>query len=199
MFREKENSVFNYKDIAVFESVFKEWLPDLILFSRKITSDEFASEDIVLSTFTKVWEGNESFRNKAHLRSYIYSSVRNSSINYLRNNRDIKSIEDLNEGTISIDHLVDNSFIESQVRSMLFKSVEELPDKCKEIFKLNVLEGVTLKEISEELNVSENTVKTHKTRALKILREKLSPKIYSLFVAMYRSSIVDIEVEEFSN
>lgn len=185
MFREKRNSVFNYKNLAVFESIFKEWLADLILFSRKITSDEFASEDIVLTVFTKVWEGDEVFKNKSHLKSYIYSSVRNLSINHLRNEKNLRFAYEINEDHMSVEQLADESFVESHVRSMLYKSLEELPDKCKEVFKLNVLEGVTLREISEELNVSENTVKTHKTRALKILREKLSSKIYSLFVSVF--------------
>lgn len=55
-----------------------------------------------------------------------------------------------------------------------------MPDKCREIILLKVVEGKKNKEIAEQLNIAETTVKTQVQRAYRMLRERWSPFSYSL-------------------
>ncbi len=73
--------------------------------------------------------------------------------------------------------------IEENVHHRLYKAIEKLPEQGRKIFELSVLNGWKEKEITEDLNISLNTVKTHKKRALKSLREQLGK--YYVFLFFY--------------
>jgi len=61
-----------------------------------------------------------------------------------------------------------------ELRSEIRQAIDELPDKCKEVFKLSYLHDMKNKDIADVMGISLRTVEAHMYKALKILREKLS-------------------------
>lgn len=71
---------------------------------------------------------------------------------------------------------------ESGITSGNFEAINELPDKCKEVFKLSYLHDMKNKEIADTLGISLRTVEAHMYKALKFLRERLSHLLLSLII-----------------
>lgn len=160
-----------------FDTFFKEHYPPLVLFAQKIVNDRMSAEDIVQDAFKKVLEA-DSFDKIDNSKAYFYSVVRNKSINFLRDknkNVDISDVEN-----IYIEKCADDSYLESEVHVRVLKAVDSLPERCRKIFWMNTIEGVTMKEIAERLDISMNTVKAQKTRALTILRERVNLTLFYL-------------------
>jgi RNA polymerase sigma-70 factor (ECF subfamily) len=75
-----------------------------------------------------------------------------------------------------IDHPeVLNNIVKAEVLARIYRAVETLPDGCKKIFEMSYFEELKNPEIAEILEITVNTVKTQKYRAIKILNEKLNP------------------------
>ncbi|MUP38128.1 RNA polymerase sigma factor [Labilibaculum euxinus] len=161
-----------------YEAFFKKYYQDLFLWANSILKDSEAAEDIVQDFFVDFWEKKRFKSVTKNLQSYIFRSVRNSCLNYIK--REQKLIHD-------IDHLEKeeaapkanaNTIENSQ---LIYSSINELPEKCREVFVLCCVHGYTYNEAAEELGVTINTVRTHMVRAFKFLREKLkSPHLFYL-------------------
>jgi len=164
-----------------FEVFFKRYYQDLFLWANSIVKDLDAAEDIVQEFFVDFWEKKRFKSVTTNLQSYIYRSVRNASLNY------IKRAEKLD---YDIDHLEEKELANKanfeiiENYQEIYSAINQLPEKCREVFILCCIHGYTYKEAAEDLGVSLNTVRTHMVRAFKFLREKLqSPHLfYLLFV-----------------
>jgi len=79
---------------------------------------------------------------------------------------------------VEIENYV-NNLIEDEVdmrtseNEKIYNEVENLPEKCREVFKVIVLENLKYKQAAESLGISVNTVKTHYSRALRQLQKSL--------------------------
>jgi RNA polymerase sigma-70 factor (ECF subfamily) len=163
-----------------YEVFFKEYYQDLFLWSNSIVKDGDAAEDIVQEFFVDFWEKKRFKSITTNLQSYIYRSIRNSSLNYLNRvkkiTHDIEHLEEKEEAPQIDLEVIQNS-------EHIYSAINQLPEKCKEVFMCCCVNGLTYKEAAEDLGVTINTVRTHMVRAFKFLREKLqSPhQFYLLF------------------
>jgi RNA polymerase sigma-70 factor (ECF subfamily) len=159
-----------------YEAFFKQYYQDLYLWSHSIVKNADAAEDIVQDFFIDFWEKKRFKSVTSNLQSYIYRSVRNSSLNYIK--REQKLIHDIEyleekESAPSINS------IKSENSQQIYSAINELPQKCREVFMLCCVSGYTYNEAAEEMNISVNTVRTQMVRAFKFLRNKLkSPHLF---------------------
>lgn len=165
----------------VFRALFDLFYPRLIGLSMKYLKDLPASEDIVSEVFAKIWERKSEITVHGSFESFLYTSVKNSVINYIRNtslhqNHHKRILNELNEDDFY------ESVMEETVHHNLYLAISELPEKGRKIFEYSVIYDWKDKEIAEEFGISINTVKTHKKRALKTLREKLGKLFLVLFL-----------------
>lgn len=169
-------------DQKVFKEVFEAFYPKLVGIAMKYLNDLMVAEDIVADVFRKVWEKRALVSEIGSFESFLYTSVRNAVFNHMRNNKrkEVHHENILNDLTeIGFEETV----IEENVHHRLYKAIENLPEQGRKVFELSVLNGWKEKEIAEDLNISLNTVKTHKKRALKSLREQLGK--YYVFLFFY--------------
>jgi RNA polymerase sigma factor (sigma-70 family) len=108
------------------------------------------------------------------LKSYLYRSVYNACMNYINQ----RSIQEKHIRNIDLERN-DEENLENEINSVelqnrIFNLIESLPPKCRKIFKMNRLEGMKNEEIAVSLHLSKRTVETQISKALKILRNKLS-------------------------
>ena len=156
-------------DTAAYHQVFDDYWEKLYSVAYRILVDEEASKDVVQEVFIRVWEN----RNKAviqNLDAYLTRAAKFGSLKYLRDKKP-ERFESITENVdIPDNHDIDFHEFEHEVKIAL----EKLPERCKEVFLLSREEGLSNKEIAEKLNLSQRTVETHISNALKHLRTNLN-------------------------
>ena len=171
-----------------FELVFKTYYSRLCVFAYGYTKQLETAEDLVKDVFVSIWNDHENLKIQTSLSGYLFRSVRNSCINFLKRdkNRNNLSIEELMWLDIKMkeplsDDTTIGKILANELENQIFSEIEKLPDSCKRIFKLSRFEGLPHKKIAEKLNISENTVKVQVFRALKNLKKALSSYSILLF------------------
>ena len=166
-------SAFRLKqgDRKVFKQLFEEYYSRLCCFASKYMQDDEACEDLVQEVMSDLWDKRQSINVKISLKAFLYASVRNRCLNTLRKkNVDEKRLSDYL--SIESDSIYDFNYIEEEVHANLYKAINNLPKKSREVVMLSMCEMSNV-EITEELNVTLNTVKSNKKRAYRMLREML--------------------------
>lgn len=142
-----------------------------MLFSYRMVHSMEAAEDIVHSVFLRVMEREEQFEKIESLPSYLYRSVYNSSLNFIKKRGREELSDSIEEGGWEEEFLLKR--IEEEILIELYEAIELLPKRGRKIFKLSYISGYSDKEIAERLKISINTVKSQKQRAKRLLRENL--------------------------
>ena len=158
-----------------FELVFKKYYSSLCVYANKYCRDESTSEEIVSRFFFNFYEKRESLKIDTSLRSYLFRSVRNAALNYIRDNARTVSEQDSKADVLNLNSTdsVHETLLGKELQEVIDKAVDSLPDQCRAVFVKSRFEGKKYKEIAEELNISVNTVETQMSRALKKLRVEL--------------------------
>ncbi len=141
------------------------------------------ARDVAQQVFIKLYEKRETIQIKSSLKSYLFQAVRNTALNLVKHHqthtKHTENVKYLQPKTVDdIDHQMRYSELESQIHRL----IAQLPEKCREIFKMNRFEHKKNKEIAEELGISIRTVETQISKALKFLRANLSPDLLTAFL-----------------
>ena len=160
---------------TAFTDFYTQYFKKLLIESDKYVSDIQVAEEIVQDVFVKIWQRSVDLDQIQSLKSYLYRSVINASINYV-NRR--KSLEQHHQKIASefTEQDVEQLDEENELIVLLFAEIEKLPPKCREIFKLNRFERLKYKEIALRLGISEKTVENHIANALKTLKDAMLGK-----------------------
>ena len=162
-------------DSAAFEDLFNFYCQQLINFTRRYVFDKQIAENIVQDVFVKVWQNRTNLDPTKMIKAYLFTAVKNNSLKHLRHlNIENKGIEST-PPYIGDDERPDRKLDEKELAVTVHQAIDELPEKCKEIFKMNRFENLKYAEIAKILNISIKTVETQMGRALKKLRERLKP------------------------
>ncbi len=162
------------KEVA-FHAIFKKYYSSLTLFAYKIVKDEDVARDIVQNLFAKLYEQRATIEIRISLKSFLYQSVRNHSINEINSRKIRQKHHDIillqtDDSSVQGDELMEQAEMEMKV----VQAVAKLPTQCKRIFEMSRFEGLTNGEIADSLNLSKRTVETQISKALKSLRDQLS-------------------------
>lgn len=158
-----------------FDIYFRKMYLPLGMFALRIIGDAELAEDLVAEAFTKVWTKIEEGIEIENFRGYMYRSVRNECLSYLRSKKE----------TIGLDNIpeVDEETIDTSERdAKLWKAIDELPEKCRQVFLLSKRDGLSNEEIAQHMGISIKTVKNQITKAFSRLRESLAPGYKPFFL-----------------
>lgn len=173
-------SLLKKDDQNAFKIIFDTYYKRLYAFSLQYTEDNFAAEEIVEETLVKLWQKRHKLEKIENLKSYLYTMVRNASIDYLKKEKKFVRLDAKKHGAISSK---EQFVIEEETHTILFQALETLPKKCREVFELSCLEGAKYKDIAEDLQISINTVKSQRARAIELLKSYLKNyPFYQLFL-----------------
>jgi len=170
------------EDYSGFKILFDQYYKPLCIYSFKYCDSFSQAEDIVQDLFVKFWENKLYKKLDSSIGPYLFKSVKNNTFQDIKNKSryQFDDIESQVNGLFE-DEDIDIENIEKE-KNRLYKEIEALPEKSREVFKLIVIENLKYKETAEQLGVSVNTVKTHYSRALKQLRNSLNIIIVLLLI-----------------
>lgn len=161
-------------DIKVFESLFHSFHPGMLLYSISILKNRSLAEEVVQDVFYNIWKNRNEFLIKTSWHSYLYKSVYNNSLMVLRKkDRSMRLEEDTLKNIpgngIDPSEEIDFNVLNSAVK----KTLEEMPERTRNIFSMSRNEGMKYKEIAKQLNISIKTVEANMGKALRAFRLSL--------------------------
>lgn len=165
------NSIRNgcYKS---YKKVFYLYYDYLCGVSHAIVNDHQASQDIIQNVFIKIWESRNNLEINEPLKNYLFISAKNQSLNYLRSEKIKKGhLDELKNESDTYTPYCNVEY--DELRGYISVCSSKLPDKCRKVFNLSRFEGLSHTEISQQMNISVNTIKVHIGKALLLIRKCL--------------------------
>ena len=178
----------NEKFDVTYQTLFRKYYPCLIFYATRLVGEEDA-EDVVQDVFVELWRRQESIEIGDQIQAFLYRAVYTRALNVLKHrnveNGYCAAMEEINQRRVEFYQPDNNEIIrrieDRELRKEIHDAINELPDKCKEVFKLSYLHDMKNKEIADVLGVSLRTVEAHMYKALKYLRSRLDPLWIILF------------------
>ena len=169
-----------YHDRKEFERMYEQHAPGLIFYARKFV-DHPTAEDVVHNVFLKIWNSETVMIANESIGSYLFCAVRNACIDMLKHQTICsdyiaRAAEDLKMEELSSSENSLNRLIEREQIDAIYREIDRLPEKCREVFLLAYTEEKKNAEIAEQLHISVRTVEAQIYKALKILRNALAEK-----------------------
>lgn len=166
------------KNPALKETAFSELLDvyqeRLYWHIRKIVLTHQNADDVLQNTFIRIYKSVANFQEKSTLHTWMYRIAYNESIRFLEKNNK-KKYEDLD--AISESHLEvlfeDEYFDGDEIQRKLHKIIDGFTEKQKQVFQMKYFDNLSFRQISEILNISQNTLKSTYYTAVKIIEEKI--------------------------
>lgn len=169
-------SLLKNGDARAYKTIFDSYYKRLFAFSLQYVKDKYIAEEIVENVFFVLWKKRTKVDKIKKLKPYLYSMVRNASLDHLKKKKKFEPLDI--EKHESLD-LKKQFIIEEETHAILFQALETLPKKCRKVFELSCIEKVKYKDIAEDLQISINTVKSQRARAIQLLKQCL--KNHSFF------------------
>lgn len=129
------------------------------------------AEDVMVTSFTKVFERIEQFKNEGSFEGWIRRIVINEALTWIRKNRSLFVEIELNKIEYNTATIWQSDHLEAED---LLQMIQRLPTGYQIVFNLYAIDGYSHKEIAEQLNISENTSKSQLSRARVYLQKLLA-------------------------
>lgn len=144
------------------QGVYEKYAPKMFALCCRYVKDHAEAEDILVTGFMKIFEKIEQFQKQGSFEGWIRRIMVNECLGYIRKNKNMfLEVEfEKAEGEPDFQNLQDT--LEEQD---LLAMIDKLPTGYKTIFNLYAIEGFSHKEISDMLQISENTSKSQLSRA----------------------------------
>lgn len=178
-------------DEQVFESIFREFYAPLCLHARRYLIDSDIAEEVVQDMFFKMWDRRDSLTINSSLAAYLYKSVTNHALNYLKYQKHIQKYQEYvgfrTDDNVSIS--AHDALVNSDLEKELLRLIKSMPERRRMIFEMSRHEGLRYNDITEKLGISVKTVEVQMSKALEFMRNKLRDYLPVLLVFWLLSSL----------
>lgn len=178
---------------TTYNILFRKYYPGLLFYATRFLPESEA-EDIVQDTFLELWKRKDSIEIGDQIQAFLYRITYTKCFNAIKH----KQVENEYSATAIEFYLKKIEFYDPaqnetiqrmenrELQVEVYNAINELPDKCREIFKLSYLHDLKNKEIAETLDISLRTVEAHMYKALKYLRVRLKYLLFLLFLLLLK-------------
>jgi RNA polymerase sigma-70 factor (ECF subfamily) len=171
-------------DVAAFEQLVKRYDRKLLRIAQSVTHNREDSQDAVQEAFLKAFQNLGEFREDSQFSTWLIRITVNQSLMKLRKQRaareasldeDFQAVGDI--FPMEVTDWAPNAeqlYWASELRDILIKTLEELSPILRTVFVLRDIEGLSIDQTAEVLNVSHTAVKARLWRGRLQLRERLN-------------------------
>ncbi len=157
-----------------FEKMYQEYAKKLFRVCLVFVKDEEVASEMVQSIFCSIWERRNTLKIESSLENYLYRCAKHQYYNFYRNIKtEERHQEEYAKSQQKGENTTENTILFTQTSEHIDQLVARMPDKRREVYKLSRQKGLTNKEISQHLLISEKTVKNHLTKSLAYLKVNL--------------------------
>lgn len=153
-----------------------------IAFNR--LQEEESAKDLVQDVFLSLWRVRKTASIQS-LAPYLHTAMRHKIYNLLSRGKAgahfVEPFENMAESCLTAD----GGFRERELKGLITSWMDGLPEKRREIFRMHFLEGLSTKEISEQLQISQKTVQNQVLLAMDNLRSKLGGYMTAVLIACF--------------
>jgi len=172
-------------DESVFTLAYEIYSAKVYRLAFKFLKDKQQSEEIVQETFIKLWLGREQLDASGNVWLYLFVIAKRLSLNALRQNAcAVHFANDVLPVAKEMHNETEEEVLAHDLEQYAEKIIKKLPRQQQLIFKLSRVDGLSHKQIAEQLHISQNTVKNHMVDALKTLKLSLKYSDFIFFIAL---------------
>ncbi|MGB7395638.1 MAG: RNA polymerase sigma-70 factor [Pricia sp.] len=156
---------------SAYNELFGEYYVWLCNYIFKLCNDRGLSEDIVQETIIGIWEKRKRISIRHSLKNYLFRSCHNHFLQHLRKKKiQFDFLDQIRWEVLSEVHIEPENRPEAKLEK-LYRLIDQLPPRCREVFVKNKLEKRKYREIAVDMNISIKTVENQMSKALHFLRE----------------------------
>ena len=167
-------------DEKAYRQLYDLYYDQLCMLAYQYLHEKFMAESMVGDVIFNIFENRKTLQINISLKAYLVKAVQNRCINHLEQLKVRRKIEQeliQQQEDWQQNYILDFDYpmarlIAMELEESLTKAIHALPNECREVFRLSRMEELSYLEISQQLDISVNTVKYHIKNALSILREQ---------------------------
>jgi RNA polymerase sigma-70 factor (ECF subfamily) len=170
-------SIFNLKNSnkQTFQRLYSDYYVPLTVYLLNFMSDRQLVEDIVQDTFLKLWDKRKKIEIKGSFKSYLFRSAYN---NMMDHHQDVSKNRIMLNQYIMLANDCYEEMDDDYKEKLLLKleeCIEQLPQKCKDVFVLVKIKQLKYKEVEQKINISQKTIEGHIRRAYFFIKDCVNP------------------------
>ena len=156
-------------DEKAFRLLFDMYYQKLFHLAIYYLSSKESAEEVVSDVFYTIWNRRETLHGIDNIESYLYTSVKNQSLHYIRRSNvpDCSPLDLYHIELIADNNNPESTLLDQEQRELLQKAINSLPEKCREVFRLFLSDRLKQTEIATLLEISQKTVEAHIATAYK--------------------------------
>lgn len=165
-------------DEKSFRLLFDMYYQKLFHLAIYYLSSKESAEEVVSDVFYTIWNRKETLHEIENIESYLYISVKNQSLHYIRRSNipDCTTLDLYQIELIADDNNPESTLLDQEQQELLQKAIDSLPEKCREVFRLFLSDRLKQKEIAALLDISQKTVEAHIATAYKKIHAYLKKR-----------------------
>ncbi len=168
-------SLLKNGDQQAYTEIYNRYSAILLIHACTRLQDEEEAKDLIHELFLCLWNKKDTLYFKTSLKGYLYTAVQNRVLDKIAH-RKVKTAyaASLQQFLDQGNWITDECIREKELSGLIDREIASLPDKMRQIFEFSRKNHFTHREISDILNISEETVKKQVYNALKILKIRLT-------------------------
>lgn len=166
---------YSKEELSWFRSIFDQYYENIRSFAYYKTGDVDLAEDIVQETFLKIWTNRSEVKSDT-LKSLLYTIASNIIKNHFKHQKVVFNFQK-NDQPNELSDETDSNLRQEELNRELQDALAEIPEKSREVFLMNRIEGLTYTDIADRLSLSVKAIEKRMSEALSIIRSRISYKI----------------------
>jgi RNA polymerase sigma-70 factor (family 1) len=172
-------------DPAGFAGIYDHYSAAIHAFVLQYVHSPQMADDLSQEIFLKIWENRATMSGVGSFRAYLFTAARNHTLNTLRSafrreatlNEVISHVRTGDTTYTGSSEPASDRLLTHEYAAFLKKAVDDLPPRCREVFRLCREQSMSYEEVAAELGIARNSVRNHMVLSLKLLRKAVSREL----------------------
>ncbi|MEA1875986.1 MAG: sigma-70 family RNA polymerase sigma factor [Bacteroidota bacterium] len=159
-------------DEKAYKTAFELYYTGLVSYGYHMVQNMEVSRGMVQEVFLKLWEKRALISVHTSLKAYLFTAINNKALNHIRHNKIKRAFQEQYVSTWFYGGS-DQMEIDPYLQNAIEKAINSLPPKAYQSFALTQIDGLSIREAAQIMQVAEKTIENQLARSRKILKQKL--------------------------